>query len=181
MCGCGRTSKQTPGPSSAGPIWSKKMKGPTRRRSREGNTRRTSKPPRSRGRASIRSSMAAAFVSTHFGSFAGRVPLMVRGLERFSSPLDSGSSAAGQLLAHGSARQLTQRVLANPAFGRAARLRQAERQVHRFGVEGEVALADLTEGPADRLLDEMARVAGRALDVREVSQEGCVRGLLVVH
>src|SRR5918994_504845 len=53
MCGCGRTSMPEPGASSAGPIWSKKTKGPMLRRSGEGSTRRTSNPPMSRGRGTM--------------------------------------------------------------------------------------------------------------------------------
>src|SRR5258706_1504600 len=49
MCGCGRTSSPLPGSSATGPIWSKKTKGPTLRRSLAGRARRTMKPsPRSR-------------------------------------------------------------------------------------------------------------------------------------
>ena len=43
----------------AGPIWSKKMKGPTICRSAEGSARRTSKPPRSRARGTMTISIAS--------------------------------------------------------------------------------------------------------------------------
>src|SRR5262245_54065170 len=43
----------SPSRNSAGPIWSKKMKGPTICRSGEGRARRTEKPPRSRVRGTI--------------------------------------------------------------------------------------------------------------------------------
>src|SRR4051812_40428079 len=47
MCGCGRTSIPVPAASLAGPIWSKKMKGPIVVRSRWGRVRWTLNPPRS--------------------------------------------------------------------------------------------------------------------------------------
>src|SRR6185312_4126214 len=55
MCGCGRTStlRGKPGWKAAGPMWSKKMKGPTIRWEWNGNTRPTSKPPRSLRRWSM--------------------------------------------------------------------------------------------------------------------------------
>jgi len=64
MCGCGRTSTErgTPRGISTGPMWSKKMNGPTIRRFACGSTRATSKPPRSRRRASMTSSIIAGFV-----------------------------------------------------------------------------------------------------------------------
>src|SRR5512139_1989659 len=52
MCGCGRTSTPAPGANVAGPMWSKKMNGPTVCSPPAGSTRRTLKPPRSRGRPS---------------------------------------------------------------------------------------------------------------------------------
>ena len=58
MCGCGRTlMASAPGANSAGPIWSRKMNGPTIRREWKGSTRPTSNPPRSLRRASITSSI----------------------------------------------------------------------------------------------------------------------------
>jgi hypothetical protein len=50
MWGWGRTSIPFSSISSAGPIWSKKINGPTIWRCVEGSTRRTSNPPRSRAR-----------------------------------------------------------------------------------------------------------------------------------
>src|SRR5450432_3252434 len=50
MWGCGRTSMPWPGGRVNGPKWSKKMKGPTMRRSVDGKARRTEKLPRSRAR-----------------------------------------------------------------------------------------------------------------------------------
>src|ERR1035437_59603 len=47
MCGCGRTSIPAPGAKSAGPIWSKKINGPTILVGNPGRSRRTSNPPRS--------------------------------------------------------------------------------------------------------------------------------------
>ena len=47
MCGCGRTSIPSPTLSTAGPIWSKKMNGPTIVRGRDGSVRWTLKPPKS--------------------------------------------------------------------------------------------------------------------------------------
>src|SRR3546814_7321 len=44
-----------PGANAMGPIWSKKMKGPTMRRRATGSTRPTSNPPRSRRRCSMTS------------------------------------------------------------------------------------------------------------------------------
>ena len=48
ICGCGRTSRPTPGSSVAGPMWSKKMNGPIRRAAMAGSTRRTVRLPTSR-------------------------------------------------------------------------------------------------------------------------------------
>ena len=47
ICGCGRTSMPLPGANSAGPIWSKNMKGPTILSGKPGSSRLTSKSPRS--------------------------------------------------------------------------------------------------------------------------------------
>src|SRR5829696_3561043 len=44
MCGCGATSSPRPAPRTSGPIWSRKMKGPTMRLLTEGSARRTLKP-----------------------------------------------------------------------------------------------------------------------------------------
>src|SRR6266446_9786845 len=61
MCGWGRTSSPCPERSTTGPIWSKKMKGPTIRRRMDGSARRTSKPsPRSRVRGTITVSIGDA-------------------------------------------------------------------------------------------------------------------------
>src|SRR6266404_4472406 len=60
MCGCGRTSIPSPDRNVTGPIWSKKMNGPTMRRRGEGSARRTWNPfPRSRVGATITSSGSA--------------------------------------------------------------------------------------------------------------------------
>src|SRR4029434_3378084 len=71
--GWGRTSMPWPGLKTAGPMWSKKMKGPTRRRLEEGSRRRTEKPPRSRGLASITSSTNWLSPFKQTGSFDGSV------------------------------------------------------------------------------------------------------------
>ena len=55
--GCGRTSTPWPEMNSAGPIWSKKMNGPTIWRFGAGSARRTSKPPMSRARGTIKVSI----------------------------------------------------------------------------------------------------------------------------
>src|SRR5690606_32205929 len=53
--------RSTPGARSSGPIWSKKMNGPTMRRFANGSTRPTSMPPpRLRRRCSITSIMTSA-------------------------------------------------------------------------------------------------------------------------
>ena len=59
MCGWGRTSvlRGTPAGICAGPMWSKKTKGPTLRRRMKGKSRPTSNPPKSLRRASISSSI----------------------------------------------------------------------------------------------------------------------------
>src|ERR1700744_560982 len=59
MCGCGRTStvRGKPAWNCAGPIWSKKMNGPTIRCEWNGSTRPTSNPPRSLRRWSMTSSI----------------------------------------------------------------------------------------------------------------------------
>ena len=72
MCGCGRTSMPWPVRNSAGPIWSKKMNGPTICRFGAGSARRTSKPPRSRARGTISVSIASiAAASGQVGSSVG--------------------------------------------------------------------------------------------------------------
>src|SRR5271166_3368777 len=70
--GCGRTSTPRPETNSAGPIWSKKMNGPTIWRFGAGSARRTSKPPMSRDRGTIKVSMAStATASGQTGSSEG--------------------------------------------------------------------------------------------------------------
>ena len=77
ICGCGRTSMPCPVLNSAGPKWSKKMKGPTMRRLLWGRARRTEKPPRSTLRGTMVNSMASqAAASPGFGSLSG-LKLMV--------------------------------------------------------------------------------------------------------
>ena len=62
----------SPSRNSAGPIWSKKMKGPTICRCVDGSARRTSKLPRSRARGTITVSIASqASLSPGLGSSAG--------------------------------------------------------------------------------------------------------------
>src|SRR5215470_16371902 len=71
--GCGRTSMPWPARNSAGPKWSKKMKGPTMRRLTWGSARRTAKWPTSTLRGTITRSMAsAARASPGAGSLAGK-------------------------------------------------------------------------------------------------------------
>src|SRR5262245_13235553 len=48
MCGCGRTSMPAPAGKATGPMWSRKMNGPTVRWGKPGSTRRTTRPPMSR-------------------------------------------------------------------------------------------------------------------------------------
>ncbi len=55
----------------AGPIWSKKMNGPTICRSGDGKARRTSKPPMSRARGMISVSMLLASDMGHSGFCVG--------------------------------------------------------------------------------------------------------------
>ena len=59
MCGCGRTSMPWSVRNSAGPIWSKKMNGPTIWRFVLGNARRTVISPRSTARGTISVSIAS--------------------------------------------------------------------------------------------------------------------------
>src|SRR5687768_7936646 len=72
MWGCGRTSTSRPKPGSkrAGPMWSKKMNGPTIRCFANGSTRPTSKPPRSRRLCS----MTRSIIPFLPASGAGRGP-----------------------------------------------------------------------------------------------------------
>src|SRR5678809_765506 len=62
------------------------MNGPTSCRCIDGKTRRTEKPPRSRGRASIRSSTALCRDAMHAGSLAGKVPLSMPQMEHAACP-----------------------------------------------------------------------------------------------
>src|SRR5262245_18566744 len=72
ICGCGRTLMPPPIRNSAGPIWSKKMKGPTICVWAAGSARRTSKPPRSRARVTMTCSIASQDrASPGTGSFDG--------------------------------------------------------------------------------------------------------------
>src|ERR1700733_6192813 len=59
MWGCGRTLRPSRARNSAGPMWSRKTKGPTRRRLILGRARRTEKPPRSLLEGSIITSAVA--------------------------------------------------------------------------------------------------------------------------
>src|SRR5690606_20659741 len=68
MCGWGRTLiASAPAANSAGPISSRKMKGPTMRRAWKGSTRPTSNPPRSLRRAWITISIIASPPATAGG------------------------------------------------------------------------------------------------------------------
>src|SRR5262245_53850810 len=81
MCGCGRTSMPWPAGKAAGPMWSRKMKGPTVRWGKPGRTRRTSRPPMSRlwGLSSVKAlasiagtaSVEAPVLPHHPGAFVG--------------------------------------------------------------------------------------------------------------
>jgi hypothetical protein len=74
---CGLTSIPEPRRNSAGPIWSKKMNGPTICLCVEGSARRTEKPPRSRARGTMTISMASQVnASPGLGSMA-RCQLML--------------------------------------------------------------------------------------------------------
>src|SRR6266478_9562313 len=69
MWGWGRTSSPCPERNTAGPIWSKKMKGPTIRRRIDGKARRTSNPsPRSRVRGRMTVSIGDAGSRSSNGS-----------------------------------------------------------------------------------------------------------------
>src|SRR6185437_16959204 len=60
-----------PGAKSAGPIWSRKTKGPTMRRSAAGRTRATVNPPRSRGRGAMIASIASGMIGSAMASSRG--------------------------------------------------------------------------------------------------------------
>ena len=89
--------------------------------------------------------------------------------------------------------QLTQRVAGDPARGASPRVSpsrpagalvgggaDAPRAGHRRRVARGVALADVAQGPVDRLLDEVALVERFAFDERQEPQR-LVGGRLVVH
>src|ERR1051326_7328371 len=130
MCGCGRTSRPCPATNCTGPIWSKKMNGPTICRRPCGSARRTAKPsPRSRTRGTTTSSSASQErLSPSTGSLSG-IQLMGRlgPIRRCGSASRSALSASrGSRVRPGPAARLVQEPDApfgfvDPAFEQTGR------------------------------------------------------------
>src|SRR6266850_40699 len=144
MCGCGRTSIPSPDRNVTGPIWSKKMNGPTMRRRAEGSARRTWKPfPRSRVGATITSS--------------GSPPI-----------------APPSLLRHGRRRTRTAQRRRRGGSGDGRQAALAQRRVDRLDLRRgelvEVAL-DVVELPAERPDARLLVLGGLALVTQQRSVE----------
>src|SRR4051812_6383642 len=92
MCGCGRTSTPPPGGRCAGPIWSKKMNGPTVVRSRCGSVRWTLNPPRSWvvGSSVWRIRSSAIVPPYRHSRESGNPASLLRGQEEAGPPLSRG-------------------------------------------------------------------------------------------